>query len=53
MIWLFGLVFILHFGFHWFLKPLITLTTPIFEFHGLFILFLLFSIWTISGKEPN
>ena len=53
MIWLIGLVLILEAGFHWFLKPLITFSTPLFEFHSLQVLILLFAIWLFAGSKAD
>ncbi len=50
MFWLLFLVFILQFGFHWVLEPLIVLSTPIFEAHAIWLGVLLVGGWLLSGK---
>jgi len=50
MIWLIGLIAILQASFNWLLKPLIVLSTPLFEIEPLFILFVAVGVWLFTGR---
>ena len=50
MLWLIGLVLLLHASFHWLLEPLTVISTPIFELRGLGWLLLLIGAWLLAGQ---
>ena len=53
MIWIIFLLVILQAGFHWFLEPVILLTTNLFELRIIGLLLLLGLIWLFSASNPK
>ena len=53
MLWLIGLVLLLHACFHWLLEQASVITPPIFELRGLGWVLLLIGAWLLAGKVKD
>ncbi|ABX08286.1 Hypothetical protein P9211_03551 [Prochlorococcus marinus str. MIT 9211] len=53
MIWLLGIVLVIQASFYWLLKPVIVLSTPLFELRSFGLLGVLFIVWLLSGSQQS